>query len=731
MHKWILLVNSITLSYILTQNWYLWLIIGLGYTVICITLYPKITNILINFIAILCSFAYITLLSHPHSNLETGEYQVSGIITQLQSQQTYFRRFTVLHDIQPWSLSWYGKGPPLQLGDCWVFKLKLKQQHRLQNPYQLFQNAMPIKPKYKASVIDARRCSRSGVIATLASWRGKIDHLIAASQLSIGAKRVVRSLGIGRQDQLQDSERYALQRTGTAHLFAISGLHLTTLALLIYSLATGLGWLYPNLYLSFPKPKFNLFIASFFAIIYSVLVGFSLPIQRALFMLLGFTIARIFDWRISAWKLLQLCIFIFLIFQPASVLLPSFWLSFVSVAILIYAFNNRVKLPRGIAQWWRAIWVAWLGTLGLNVLFFQQISVVAMLANAIAIPIVTLFIVPLILVGMCSIFVFPKIAMLCWWLANYMMQWLWFGLMKLADFPWSAVSISHYHTIIAIFIIAAALLYLLPRYLVYCVWGWGLLLMGLLNKPPEIPAGEFELHLLDVGQGLAALVKTQNHSLLYDTGPRYVNYDLGNAVVVPYLHWLNIRELDQIVVSHWDSDHSGGLKSILAAISTKQILSSDHGKQGVPVEYCLQGMQWQWDGVVFKFLYPDDQLLHLGNNSSCVLQVIAGNHSVLIPGDIEAFAEKVLLESPDQLKSQVLIAPHHGSKTSSTLKFIKAVSPSWVLFPVGWHNRFHLPKPQVLERYRMHGAKKMLRTDNDGAIRLRISGDAIRLVNIH
>ena len=255
---------------------------------------------------------------------------------------------------------------------------------------------------------------------------------------------------------------------------------------------------------------------------------------------------------------------------------------------------------------------------------------------------------------------------------------------------------------------------LLPRYLPQQRWGYLLLLPVFLNKPPPLKSGEVDFTLLYVGQGLSAVVRTAEHLLVYDTGPKYLNYDTGKTVVNPFLHWLNVRSIDTLVVSHWDNDHSGGLSSIKNEFPIKTLYGSAE-KNGVTLEYCVSGLHWQWDGVDFRFLYPTNMLLNLSNNSSCVLQIQTGQTRLLIPGDIEAFAEDVMFEKSINIESQLLIAPHHGSKTSSTARFIETVKPDLVLFPVGFMNRFKLPNEQVLTRYEDLGIKG-IRTDKKGAI---------------
>ena len=302
MFNCIFLFNSTTLALILTQQFLyiaviMLLIIGVNW------FYSKQHAVTICYLlSLVLSLVYVFWLATGRPPVTPGNYQISGVITQIQTDQPYYHRFTLLEGIQSWSLSWYGKGHQVKLGDCWEFTVKVSQRHSLQNPFRLFQHALALEPSHKATIIEGRQCRASSIIQQLSRWRTLVDTAIAHTDLDIHHKRMIWSLGIGRQDQLSNQQRIVLQRTGTAHLFAISGLHLTTLALMIYSLATSLGWCFPRVYLLISKPKLNGIIASGFAILYSILVGLSLPIQRALLMLLGYTAARLIDRPVASQK---------------------------------------------------------------------------------------------------------------------------------------------------------------------------------------------------------------------------------------------------------------------------------------------------------------------------------------------------------------------------------------------------------------------------------------------
>ena len=229
--------------------------------------------------------------------------------------------------------------------------------------------------------------------------------------------------------------------------------------------------------------------------------------------------------------------------------------------------------------------------------------------------------------------------------------------------------------------------------------------------------------MLDAGQGLSVIVQTARHVLLYDTGAALEEgYDLGSGVVVPVMRSLGIRSLDRVIVSHGDNDHAGGLQSVLAAMSVSTLSASEPGAVGRSAYLpCRQGQRWLWDGVVFQVLHPAN-LQRVANNNSCVVQITAGEHQVLLPGDIEATVERELaLEYAEQLRSTVLLAPHHGSATSSSYPLIKLVAPQYVVFSAGYGNSFGHPSRQIVNRYRqllseLPASERLLSTASSGMI---------------
>jgi len=246
------------------------------------------------------------------------------------------------------------------------------------------------------------------------------------------------------------------------------------------------------------------------------------------------------------------------------------------------------------------------------------------------------------------------------------------------------------------------------------------------RQPAPLP-GEIWFTLLDVGQGLAAVVRTSGYTLVFDTGPRFgPDFDTGSAVIVPYLRQAGTRRVDTLVVSHGDNDHIGGTESLRAAFTVNDVLSS------IPeridgARACAAGQNWSRDGVRFEMLNPPPEEANEHNNSSCVLHIRGEHGNVLLTGDIEARAERRLVrEYGDKLRAEVLVAPHHGSKTSSSDQFVRAVAPGWVLIPVGYGNRYRHPHPRVVARYAQHGVQ-VDDSPSSGALELRIGANGVEL----
>jgi competence protein ComEC len=540
---------------------------------------------------------------------------------------------------------------------------------------------------------------------------------------------VLIALAIGDQRSIPDALWETFRRTGVTHLVSISGLHVTMVAALCAMLANALWRRGTRLMLRLPAQKAAVAFGWLAALAYTVLAGFEVPAQRTLYMLSVVVLALWSGRRLGVIRTLLLALLTVLIVDPWAVLAVGFWLSFGCVAVLFFVGSARVgenmekeagyarRCRRGLWHWGAAQWAVTIASLPLLLLFFQQFSLVSPLANAVAIPAVSFVITPLALISV--LLPWPPLLSVDHWLLARLMDLLdylagWPVWQQPAPPPW-AVPLA----------LAGVAWLLLPRGFPARWLGFCLLAPLLAMPPARPPPGEAWIDVLDVGQGLAVLVRTEKHVLLYDTGPRFGDVDAGQRIVAPFLRAVGVTRLDALVVSHRDMDHAGGLDAVQAHGPIARFLSS---MPGVGAEPCAAGQSWEWDGVRFAILHPLARD-YTGeskppNNMSCVLSVRNGVDAVLLTGDIEAADERRLIaRAGGQLQSGALVAPHHGGRGSSSREFIAAVAPRHAVFSAGYRNRFGHPRAVVLERY---AASRPWRTDRDGAIRL-VLGQAVEV----
>lgn len=485
-----------------------------------------------------------------------------------------------------------------------------------------------------------------------------------------------------------------------------------------------------SLPLRLPAPKAASLAGLLAALLYVALAGFGIPAQRTLLMLAVGTLAVWSGLLLPASRVLCCALLAVLLFDPWAVLWPGFWLSFGAIACILFSADGRHEAGTG-SGWRQALAGAartqlavTAGLLPLTLLLFGQLSLVSPLANALAIPAVSFIVTPLSLLG--SVLPEP----LCGWLlglahAVFSLLVSWLDTLAGTSFAvWQAPLPGTLETAVAI---AGALWLLAPR-------GWPLRWVGalawlpLLAALPSAPVRGIWITAFDIGQGNAVLVETPNFRLLYDTGPAYsAASDGASRVILPYLRARGIQRLDGLVISHSDRDHSGGARTLMKALPVGWVASSlpvGHPLLDSRHARCVAGQRWQWDGVEFEFLHPlsAEGAEPKPNARSCVLKVAVGAQAVLLAGDIEAPQERALLaRAADRLQADVLLAPHHGSGTSSTPAFLDAVAPTWALFQVGYRNRYRHPKAEVVARYNARGIH-VLRSDSSGAVSVRMDG---------
>ena len=635
---------------------------------------------------------------------------------------------------------------PLHGGDCLRLGARLFRPHGNVNPHGfdyegwLLERGIRASGHVVAEPVAAEACTGKPR-AALDRLREALRSRLLAALHERPYAGVAVALAVGDQNAIPDSQWTLFRHTGVTHLMSISGLHVTLFSVLVYGLVQFVWRRVSALALRFPAQKAGIGLGLVAATIYVALAGFGIPAQRTLFMLAVAVLALLFDRAIVASRILALALFVVVLLDPWAALSPGFWLSFAAVAALMLGGQGRLGRDAAWRAWLAAQGAVTLALLPVLLLIFHEASLVAPVANAFAIPLVSWLVVPLVL----------SAALLPWAgladSAHALIAVVMHGLTWLDAWPqpvWHGAEPSVAALSLALI---GALVLILPRGLAGRWLGVVLFLPLLLPRLERPEQGEVWLDVLDVGQGLAAVARTAGHALVFDTGPRYTSgEDAGGRIVAPYLYAEGIAQLDGLIVSHDDSDHSGGALSLAASHTPGWTAASFVGlpsetvspigqavlRHAPNLRPCLAGQQWDWDGVHFELLHPTPEHYvnrnYRDNDRGCVLKITSRYGSALIPADIERLGEMSLLERlPARLQADVLIAPHHGSGTSSTPAFLAAVNPRWIVIPVGHRNRFGHPKPEVVRRYWASGAQ-VLRTDRDGALLLRFQARGLQWV---
>lgn len=627
-----------------------------------------------------------------------------------------------------------------------------------------------------------------GIGTAIDRLRLALREQIAGALASAPHRGIVTALAIGTQEAITSADRAVLRRTGTSHLVAVSGLHIGFVAGLCAALAGWLWrrscclgamlarrgareW--P---LVVPAPLVSAVAGAVCAAGYAALAGFNVPAQRALWMLIAASVAFMLGRRVGVSLVLAWAAALVLAVDPWAVTAAGFWLSFGAVAAIVFAMRGRLRartenetpldaidatrasdpawqapvpqapeargwgervvssmsawrhglarIRRRCADALRAQWAVTLALAPLTAFWFSQVSLVGPLANAFAVPWVSLLVAPVVLVAI----VLPApLDAHAYQLAHALLEPLMRVLDTLAQSAWADRHPPRPPLWAVLFAVLGVAWRLMPR-------GWPLRFAAPLTwlplivpAAPDIEEGAFRLTALDVGQGASILVETRRKALLFDAGPGSESTHAGERIVAPYLLANGVGRLDTLVVSHGDADHAGGVPAVLAAAEVRQVLG------GLPASHriwdaarasgasrlrCAAGQRWQWDGVEFEVLWPDPGPLPTrSNEQSCVLKVSAPGMSALLTGDIGAPAERALVaRAPEALRADVLLVAHHGSKTSSTEPFLDCVDPRVAVFQVGYRNRFRHPHPRVWSRFEARDVR-LVRTDRDGAIR--------------
>ncbi|KAA0975103.1 DNA internalization-related competence protein ComEC/Rec2 [Pseudomonas sp. ANT_H12B] len=608
-------------------------------------------------------------------------------------------------------LAWYD-GPPVNSGERWRLAVKLKRPAGLLNPHAFDYDAWLL-----AQRIGATGTVKAGerLLDARWAWRDGIRQRLQAVDAQ-GRTGALTALVLGDGAGLSREDWQVLQDTGTVHLLVISGQHIGLLAGVVYLLIAGLAryGLWPN---RLPWLPWACGLAFAAALGYGLLAGFEVPVRRACVMIGLVLLWRLRFRHLGAWWPLLLALDGVLLLDPLASLQPGFWLSFAAVAVLILTFGGRLGPWRWWQTWTRAQWLIAIGLCPILMVLGLPISLSGPIANLLAVPWISLVVLPPALLGTLLLPV-PYVGEGLLWLAGGLIDWLFKALALMAgQVPaWVPTAIPMWAWALGSL---GAFLLLLPRGVPLRPLGWPMLLLLVFAPRQMLPAGMAEVWQLDVGQGLAILVRTRHHTLLYDTGPRFGDFDLGERVVLPTLRKLGVNAIDLMLISHADADHAGGARAVAKGLAVKRVLSGDPSAlpAELQAEACEIGQQWTWDDVRFQlWQWPSATD---SNQKSCVLQIEANGERLLLTGDIDTAAERVLLDSPLAVATDWLQAPHHGSRSSSSMALLTGLQPKAVLISRGQGNSFGHPHPTVMARYRKRG---MLIYDSaeQGAIRLQL-----------
>jgi competence protein ComEC len=675
--------------------------------------------------------------------LEGRDLQVIGIVPEMPQRNEAGTRFRLDVESARWAaadagapptmpqriaLGWYAentgawgqaseaRAPPartvgaLHAGERWRLTVRLKAPHGNLNPHGFDSELWMWEQGVHANGYVRTGANDAAPQQMAATWWHPIERAREAVRDAVFERvpdrrqaGVIAALVTGDQGAIDRAGWDVFRATGVAHLMSISGLHITMFAWLAAH-AAGLLWRRSTgLMLRLPAQQAALVGGVLLATLYALFSGWGVPSQRTVWMLLTVALLRLTGRRWPWPHVWLLTAAVVVAIDPWALMQAGFWLSFVAVGVLFATDatvpgEKKTGASARLFHFFREQWVITLALAPLSLLLFQQVSLVGLLANAVAIPWVTLVVTPLAMLGV-------AVAPL-WDLAGRAVQVLTVLLQWFAGLPFATLSMAAPPWWMAAFGVAGGVLLAMQLPWPMRTLGLPLLLPVLLWQAPRPAAGEFELLAADIGQGNAVLVRTARHSLLYDAGPRYsLESDAGHRVLVPLLRAFDER-LDMLVLSHRDTDHTGGAPAVLAMQPQAALLGSIEAAHALraqrPGELCVAGRQWDWDGVHFELLHPQPSDYAAGakpNAISCVLRIGNGRAVALLAGDIERDQERALVQRGASLAADVLLVPHHGSKTSSSTSLLDAVHPRIALVQAGYRNRFGHPAQEVVARY--------------------------------
>ncbi len=629
-------------------------------------------------------------------------------------------------------LNWYKSKAIPAPGETWSLSAKLKRPYSFMNPGGFDYETWMMRQRIKATGYVKKSKSNQMLKESNGHFMQRLRYKLSQeikNKIDKPLLGLVLALSLGDRSQLDLNQWRILTNTGTNHLIAISGLHLGLIAGLIYFLTRTIWRQFYFATQFIPAPIIASILAFVGAFFYAALAGFSLPTQRALIMIAVFLLGLLSSRRLLVSNVVCIAVVLILLLDPFSMLAADFWLSFTAVILILYITRYRNSNQHPLRRWLRLQCLLSLALSPFLIFWFKQFPLYSMFANLFAIPLIGFIVVPLVLLAMILLLPFPRSAEFIYDFVDKVSNLHWSCLEFLSQQYNAIIPIAIFHKSSLFLAIIGIVILLMPKGLPGRWLGMVFVLPLLFPIKTNLKPGEFKFSLLDVGQGLSAVIQTRHNTLVYDTGARFSErFNIGDAVIKPYLREKGITRLSMLIVSHGDNDHIGGAYTIIEQFKIDKILSSVPEK--LPASYaerCHAGQKWLWDGVEFEVLHPSIESDFTGNNASCVLKISSQQGSVLLTGDIEQAAEESLINNmPEQIKADILLAPHHGSKTSSSNGFITTIAPKYAVISAGYRNRFGFPKQDIMSRYEAHGVETLV-TYMAGEISMKFSTVGLKI----
>ncbi len=621
-------------------------------------------------------------------------------------------------------------------GERWQLRVKLKRPHGFANPGGFDFESWQVQRRISAvgSVNGGMNAERLAPAAMASGdhWRARLRDHLQQQLADFPYRGLLLALLVADDSEITREQWQLFRDTGTIHLFVVSGSHI--------AFTGGLVWWLGNVWRRSPfgtgsrrEQLVCVLPALVVAWLYALIAGMGLPIQRALIMFAVVLLSSVWRRHLRFFDVLLLALTLVLLRDPLAARDAGCWFSFVAVAALSLAFSFATQ-HRGAGKdrwrWWRAQWLIFIVCVPILMMIGGQLTLLSLPANLIAVPLTTIVTLPAAFLALLTEPIAPALAHGCWQVADISLQGLLWLLALFSEYGGRLIVPLLVSPLNLLFALVAVLLLILPRGVSVRYLAPVMLLPVFFPQPAAIDEQTLRLTVFDVGQGLSVLVETRTHRMLYDTGPAFATgSSAAELAVLPALRQQGIRMLDLLLVSHRDSDHAGGVPAVLDEVAVNDILVGEYlrlppsllqQRSSVQQRHCAAGQHWQWDGVEFAVLHPPVSTSAFGsaskegNKRSCVLRIDAGTSSVLLTGDIEAGVEMQLVRA-GMRPATVLIAPHHGSRTSSSPAFVAAVQPRYVVFSSGYHNPFGHPHARVVERYQQVGAQ-LFDTATSGAI---------------